>query len=373
MKILMTLHSFGINTFEGMQNSFYNLCLGFIENDVEVIIYTNKQSLNKPANVKIYNSEELHLSTSQEVNSLYTSIYDNRQRINNEIKNIVFTEEIDFIVSFDPILGITQPSQLWINPPCPIVLSLHNVPRFETLKQSLKANFLFRRAVSNFLKDELNRFVNAKDVVVIPNSINLNLFHPLANPNKNSKIIFCNSRIAERKGIEDLIIGFAKFSKEHNEFELWLCDGEYPSFQTQNETRAKILSLINKHDISKRVNLLSNLKWQEIPGLIQNSFVVVFPTLYETFGRAAIETLACGIPLITTNVGNLPNLVQDAAIIIEPGSPKSIYNALLDLLMPYIVFLKIIHIAFVVLKLVVIGLVARLSDSNMLLLTIGVS
>lgn len=41
--------------------------------------------------------------------------------------------------------------------------------------------------------------------------------------------------------------------------------------------------------------------------------------------------------------------------------------------MPYIVFLKIIHIAFVVLKLVVIGLVARLSDSNMLLLTIGVS
>jgi glycosyltransferase involved in cell wall biosynthesis len=52
------------------------------------------------------------------------------------------------------------------------------------------------------------------------------------------------------------------------------------------------------------------------------------PTISETFGRAAIETLACGVPLTISAIDNVPHLVKDAALLAEPRSPQSLYEAL---------------------------------------------
>lgn len=58
---------------------------------------------------------------------------------------------------------------------------------------------------------------------------------------------------------------------------------------------------------------------------------MILPSLFESFGIAALETMASGTLLICTNVGNLPTLVQDTAIIVRPKSIKSIEKALLSL------------------------------------------
>ena len=45
--------------------------------------------------------------------------------------------------------------------------------------------------------------------------------------------------------------------------------------------------------------------------------MVVLPSGYESFGIAALEAIACEVPLITTDEGNLPDLVENAGIIIN--------------------------------------------------------
>jgi len=54
--------------------------------------------------------------------------------------------------------------------------------------------------------------------------------------------------------------------------------------------------------------------------------------LYEGFGFAAIEAMACGVPLISTSGGALPEVIKDAGIIIPPKNSKEIYNSI-DLLL----------------------------------------
>ena len=51
------------------------------------------------------------------------------------------------------------------------------------------------------------------------------------------------------------------------------------------------------------------------------------PSLYEGFGFAAIEAMACGIPLISSSGGALPEVIKDTGIIIPPKNVKEIYNA----------------------------------------------
>ena len=52
--------------------------------------------------------------------------------------------------------------------------------------------------------------------------------------------------------------------------------------------------------------------------------------MYEGFGFAAVEAMACGIPLISTSGGALPEVIKDTGIIIEPKSSKDIYNSILE-------------------------------------------
>lgn len=61
-----------------------------------------------------------------------------------------------------------------------------------------------------------------------------------------------------------------------------------------------------------------------LPGLA----VAVVPSYRETFSLACLEALACGIPLVATRTGGIPEVVGDAAILVEPGRPDELAEAL---------------------------------------------
>ncbi|MCP2328641.1 glycosyltransferase involved in cell wall biosynthesis [Hamadaea flava] len=70
----------------------------------------------------------------------------------------------------------------------------------------------------------------------------------------------------------------------------------------------------------------------DVPELIAASDVAVVSSDWEARQLFAQEALAGGLPLITTGVGGLPELVGDAAVLIEPGSAEAIRAAIVDLL-----------------------------------------
>lgn len=70
----------------------------------------------------------------------------------------------------------------------------------------------------------------------------------------------------------------------------------------------------------------------ELPLWYRAADVFVYPSQYEGFGMPALEALACGTPVISSNVSSLPEAVGDAAILVDPRVPEQIADALVRVL-----------------------------------------
>ena len=65
--------------------------------------------------------------------------------------------------------------------------------------------------------------------------------------------------------------------------------------------------------------------------LYQNAKLFIYPSLYEGFGLPVIEAMACGCPVITSNISSLPEVAGDAAILVDPKNVKEISNSILQI------------------------------------------
>jgi len=66
--------------------------------------------------------------------------------------------------------------------------------------------------------------------------------------------------------------------------------------------------------------------------LYSHADLFVFPSLYEGFGMPVLEAMACGAPVITSNVTSLPEVVGDAAVLVNPEDPEELAEAILRVL-----------------------------------------
>jgi glycosyltransferase involved in cell wall biosynthesis len=79
------------------------------------------------------------------------------------------------------------------------------------------------------------------------------------------------------------------------------------------------------------ITLLGYVPAERLAMYMRDSFALVFPTRYETFGIAAAEAMAAGTPVITCRCTAVPEIVGDAAIYVDPDQPESIVEALIAL------------------------------------------
>ncbi|MFM6687116.1 MAG: glycosyltransferase, partial [Dolichospermum sp.] len=70
--------------------------------------------------------------------------------------------------------------------------------------------------------------------------------------------------------------------------------------------------------INHLVKFLNYVPYDELPIIINQAIALVFPTLWEGFGLPVLEAMACGTPVITSNISSLPEVAGDAAILINP-------------------------------------------------------
>jgi len=84
--------------------------------------------------------------------------------------------------------------------------------------------------------------------------------------------------------------------------------------------------------LSERVILPGFIAEEDKAALISGALVYVYPSLYEGFGLPLLEAMACGAPILTSNVSSMPEIAGDAALLVDPYDVEAMAEALMRLL-----------------------------------------
>ncbi len=96
--------------------------------------------------------------------------------------------------------------------------------------------------------------------------------------------------------------------------------------------KEEVFSAIEKYGLEDDVNIIGYARWEDLPYLYSGAETFLFPSLYEGFGLPVLEAMACGTPVLTSNVTSLPEVAGDAAIQVDPYDVDAIASALISLL-----------------------------------------
>lgn len=142
---------------------------------------------------------------------------------------------------------------------------------------------------------------------------------------ENKKVLFV-STIEPRKNLERLIEAFLKVQQKIPEAELIIVGG----------IGWKVQKLMKKIDRltkeNKQIKYLGHVPDEKLIDLYKSVDVLVYPSLYEGFGLPPLEAMACGCPVIVSNVASLPEVVEDAGIFCNPYDTNDIAKKILEVL-----------------------------------------
>lgn len=97
--------------------------------------------------------------------------------------------------------------------------------------------------------------------------------------------------------------------------------------------RHSIQTAIQANGLEGRVQLQARIPSNEMPDLLRSLSVVILPSLTtagwkEQFGRVLIEAMACGVPVIGSDSGEIPNVIGDAGLIVPEGDAGALASAI---------------------------------------------
>ena len=163
-------------------------------------------------------------------------------------------------------------------------------------------------AVSKYLKDETERIFNiTRDIKVIYNFVDADKFSHKKNADlrKNfasvdEKILVHVSNFRKVKRVQDILYAFQIIRKEIPVKLLMIGDGP---------ERVTLEEICRNNDLCSDVHFLG--KQDQIEELLPIADVFLLPSENESFGLAALEAMACEVPVVSSNAGGLPEVNRD--------------------------------------------------------------
>lgn len=186
-------------------------------------------------------------------------------------------------------------------------------------------------AVSRFLKEKtLTNYNINKEIEVIPNFVDTQVFKPMQSgcikrrlAAEGEKILVHTSNFRQVKRVTDVIKVFDIVQKEVPSKLLLIGDGP---------DRSECERLARQLDLADKVKFLG--KQEGLVEILSCSDLFLIPSQSESFGLAALEAMACGLPVISSSVGGLPELVKhnESGFIAEIGDVERMAKYAIDLL-----------------------------------------
>ncbi|MBI4607400.1 MAG: glycosyltransferase family 4 protein [Candidatus Rokubacteria bacterium] len=182
-------------------------------------------------------------------------------------------------------------------------------------------------------REDLGRFyrLDKRRIHVVPVGYDVRRFHPEVDPEPLrrrlglGRYILYVGNLLPHKNLARLIAAFSRLgaSIPHR---LVIAGRKDPRYFPGLSAVAERLG------IGQRVVFLDYMDDQELPALYAGADVFVFPSLYEGFGLPPLEAMACGTPVVTSNVSALPEVVGNAALLVDPLDVEALAQALAEVL-----------------------------------------
>ena len=153
-------------------------------------------------------------------------------------------------------------------------------------------------------------------------------FHPTDRPSVRQKYnipdrpyIFSVGTVQPRKNYVRLIHALSVLHEHGHGLDLVIAGGrgwlEDPIYATIREVR-----------LEEHVHFIGFADDADLPALYSAALITAVPSLYEGFGIPVLESMACGTPVLTSNISSLPEVAGDAALMVDPTDLDAIVHSL---------------------------------------------
>jgi glycosyltransferase involved in cell wall biosynthesis len=195
-----------------------------------------------------------------------------------------------------------------------------------TRMQNRVARRLPLLTVSRSARDEIVREmgVDPARIAIVSNGVDAEIFRPVPELRRApGRIVATASADVPLKGLDPLLRAFAML-RARRQAELVVvgrprADGPIPR-------------LLDELELNGSVRFVTGVPDAELVALYAGAEAAVVPSLYEGFSLPAVEAMACGLPLVATTAGALPEVVGDSALLVPPGDPRALADQLTVLL-----------------------------------------
>lgn len=185
-------------------------------------------------------------------------------------------------------------------------------------------------AVSKYTKKDIikNFNVDEKKITVVYEAVS-DIFYPdidrqyIKNEFGFNDYILYVGQLQPRKNIINMLLAYAKLSTSLKE--------RYPIVlvgSARDPIYSKVIKkIIEKHHLIPYVKIIGYQKDNVVRKLYSCARVFIFPSLFEGFGLPVLESLQCGVPVITSKTTSLPEVAGDAGILVNPDDINEIAHA----------------------------------------------
>ena len=159
---------------------------------------------------------------------------------------------------------------------------------------------------------------------IVPNGIDTDIFHPLPEVSRDdNRIIVTNSADTPLKGLIYLLQAVARL-RPQRPIRLVVIGQPKPN--------GTIDRIVRQLDLERHITFTGRISHAAFVHQYARARIAVVPSVYEGFGLPAGEAMACGVPVIATTGGALPEVVGKAGVLVPPRNAEALAAAIEDLL-----------------------------------------
>ncbi len=218
---------------------------------------------------------------------------------------------------------------VYTRPEKPVIMHLHNrvegltksYPLFPEFFEGIGMADMVVTVSKDLYRYYLKKGVPKSKLELVYNGVDVERYVPKKKP-PGTRLLFVGNFVP-RKGIIYLIRAFRDIRKEFPEAELQIAGRRNEKSEYVRQARK---------ESTDGVTFIDVLNENELIRYFQEATMLVHPAVYEAFGMTLVEAMACGTPVVATKVGGIPEVIEDAGVLIKPESPDSITKAVTGLL-----------------------------------------